>query len=355
MTRTLRWTLGALAAAAAVYGAAALWAAVFPAIRTETVTAYADGRVITTTGWLLREEQVLTDDHPLVRALPDSGQRVARGETVALAFSDRAAYLEALALERQGRRQDLLAASDGDDPAQLARALAQAVADGDLIAADAAAAALTGRADWTDLAAKTAAVALAAPAAGYFAPAADGLEDVLTPQAADTLTAADLTSLDGGTTPDGAYGRLITGQTWYLAANVGVGRLTVGETVTALLDEAVSVDMTVVRLGDDGLAVLESDRQVAEVAALRQVSTRLTYDRCEGLLVPAEALRRDEDGQPGVYILEAGCARWKSITILRQTGDALVAALDTSDTACLWPGDEVLLTDQELYDGKVVG
>jgi hypothetical protein len=101
--------------------------------------------------------------------------------------------------------------------------------------------------------------------------------------------------------------------------------------------------------------VLESSRQVAEVAALRQVPVRLTYDRCEGLLVPAEALRRDEDGQPGVYILEAGCARWKSITILRQTGDALVAALDTSDTACLWPGDEVLLTDQELYDGKVVG
>ena len=55
-----------------------------------------------------------------------------------------------------------------------------------------------------------------------------------------------------------------------------------------------------------------------------------------------------------MYIPEGTLAKWKPITLLHDTGESYVAALDTSSTDNLWPGEELIINAKNLYDGKVV-
>lgn len=60
------------------------------------------------------------------------------------------------------------------------------------------------------------------------------------------------------------------------------------------------------------------------------------------------------DGQAGVYVLEGARARWKPVEILYAYGDGYVVELDQSSTGNLWPGDDIILTSDDIEDGKVM-
>ena len=103
------------------------------------------------------------------------------------------------------------------------------------------------------------------------------------------------------------------------------------------------------------LLVLSCNRYMQELTLMRKPSADLMFRSYTGLRVPKEAVRVDEDGQTGVYVLEGAVAKWKDITILHDNGESYVVELDKSSTAHLWPGDEVILHARNLTNGKVVG
>ena len=90
------------------------------------------------------------------------------------------------------------------------------------------------------------------------------------------------------------------------------------------------------------------------VTMLRQQSADVVFASYSGLRVPKDAVRVNENGKIGVYILEGAVARWKPINILHDNGESYVAALDKSSTNNLWPGDEIIVGAKDLYNGKVV-
>ena len=49
-----------------------------------------------------------------------------------------------------------------------------------------------------------------------------------------------------------------------------------------------------------------------------------------------------------------GRARWKPVEILYAYGDGYVVELDQSSTGNLWPGDDIILTSDDIEDGKVM-
>ena len=128
-------------------------------------------------------------------------------------------------------------------------------------------------------------------------------------------------------------------------------------TLTFARDYYQPVSMRVARLsGNEAgsrLLILSSDQALQNVTLLRQQSAEIVFASYSGLRVPKSAVRV-ENGQTGVYILEGTLAKWKPITILHDTGESYVAALDTSSTDNLWPGDELIINAKNLYDGKVV-
>ena len=87
-------------------------------------------------------------------------------------------------------------------------------------------------------------------------------------------------------------------------------------------------------------------------SALRRQTADIVFQTYSGLSVPAQALYY-LDGSAGVYVLEGVRARWKPVKILCEYTDGYVVELDKSSTENLWPEDEIILTSDDIYDGKV--
>ena len=205
--------------------------------------------------------------------------------------------------------------------------------------------------------------AVTVSASGYFSGTVDGYESVLTPELLDTMTAQDYAQIAPQETDSAAIGKLIHGDTWYFVTLVPAAdakEVAKGDRVqvTFARDFYVPITMTVRRIGGNEagyrLLVLESDEYMQSVTMLRQQSADVVFNSYSGLRVPKDAVRVDERGRTGVYILEGAVARWKTIEILHDNGESYVVTLDKSSTNNLWPGDEIIVGAKDLYDGKVV-
>lgn len=204
---------------------------------------------------------------------------------------------------------------------------------------------------------------IAAPGSGYFSAAVDGYEDVLTAELLQTMSVRDYDALSPQELSRQYAGKLIASDRWYFVTTIPadeLGGVKEGGSVQISFarDFYQPVSMRVERVGkNEGgyrLLVLSSDLYAQELTLLRRQSAELTFVQHTGLRVPKKAVRVDENGNAGVYILEGARAAWKKISILHDNGESYVAALDRSSTDNLWPGDEIIVNAKNLYDGKVV-
>lgn len=368
---------------------------------TETAVAYEVGDGVTTTGFVVRDERIMTGTDPLLALQRQEGEWVGVGEAVATAFSDADARAKQVEID-----------SIEEELGQLEYAYAHAAANADAAVLDSNITAeitqtavyvsqrnmtavqdstgklktyilrrYTGEDDsaalWqriTELrqeveqleaAAEPGASALYAPEAGYFSSNVDGYESLLTPDSLSEMTVSRLEELSSEqvSAPVNALCKVITSNTWYYVTAVDSEALkncSVGDRISVRFayDLSDDVSMKVVRVGSDengqGILILSADRYVFETTSMRRQTADIVFQTYSGLRVPKQALYVNEDGEAGVYILEGASAAWKAVTIIRDNGDSYIVTLDKSSTDNLWPGDEIIVTSEELYDGKVV-
>ena len=369
------------------------------------------------TGFLVREERVLASPGGIVDLLPEEGEKVSRGETVALLYQNdsglaRKEELQSLTMEKAQLQSALERTQSGGDSSQLSQqvidaivALRSSVSTGDLTRLEDetlllkslvykrdftfnggeedgdAAAAIQSSIDAVDAQAAQDTSRLTAGQAGVFSGQTDGYESLLTPGLLETITPGQLSQLDRQRPqPDaGAVGKLVTDATWYFVCAMGeeeAGRLIEGRTVTVRFsrDWSGEVDMKVERVGETPengrvAVVLSSDRYLSETTLLRKQTVELVFDSQTGIRVPTQSVRveertvtdpeTEEEKQElvtGVYVLVGQQAEFKPVTILAQLEDfALVKSADGSDgKKALRAGDEVILSSVELFDGKVI-
>ena len=199
---------------------------------------------------------------------------------------------------------------------------------------------------------------------------ADGYESVLTPEALETMTPSALAAV----TPQSVsttVGKLCEGNRWYFAANVNeadAAAFKEGQRLTLRMASGVDFDLpvTVMRVSaaENGkcLIVTESDQYLSYVTLLREQNAELILEEYEGLRIPKNALRVDENGESGVYCRVGRVAYFKPVRIVYQGSDyCLVEPGELSVTAesqialfTLRANDEVIISAGELYNGKVV-
>ena len=335
------------------------------------------------TGYVVREETVLTGGAGLVDLLPNEGEKVAKGETVAMIYQseaglDRRQSLQALLLEREQLQYALQHLDGGEDSAQLSQQVVESItnlraslAAGDLgqqeqamslrflvyrreLTYDNADAASTLAESIQSVdqqlsalrsqAAQDTAV-VSAQVSGVFSGQADGYEDLLRPEMLEELTLSDLRAVSAQRPQavPGAVGKLITSSRWYFVCPLSqedAARLTQGRTVTVRfsLDWAGEVDMTVERIGDSEngqcLTVLSTDRYLSDTTLLREQTVELVFDTVSGIRVPKGAIRVGEqtrtDPDTGeetqvnvtcVYALVGSQAELKPVEVLVQRDD----------------------------------
>lgn len=374
-----------------LFAGVALYLAVY-AVRTlsdplTTAIAYQDvlDDAVEVTGLVVREEQPLSHGAAIMDVLPDEGERVAAGETIAVLYQssealDRERLLQTLELELEQLKYALDSGSSLSDAARLEQQIVDSIltlrvsAASDNLSslktdalslrtqvlqrdfaysasADSAAelkqaiADLTSQIEELQNQASYDTSLVKAPRSGLFSQLADGLEARLNPELLSTVSAAQLSVLADSAAPvaDDCVGKLITGDRWYFATVVDeatAGRLLEGDTITVVFSRDFSgeVDMRVERIGVPEVSgcvlILSSNRHLNDVTLLREQTVSLVFQRFSGVRVPKRALRLEtvnwtdpdsgagmESKVTGVYTVVGARAEFKPVDIVREGSD----------------------------------
>ena len=379
-----------------LFAGVALYLAIY-AVRTlsdplTTAIAYQDvlDDAVEVTGLVVRQEQVLSNGAAIMDVLPDEGERVAAGETVAVLYQnsealERERLLQTMELELEQLKYALNSGSSLSDAARLEQQIVDSILTLRVSAANDNLSSLKTDAlslrtqvlqrDFAYSASADSAVELKqaisdltdqiellknqasydtslvkAPCSGLFSQVADGLESRLTPELLKRVSATQLESLADSSTPvaDDCVGKLITGDRWYFATVVDettAARLLEGDTITAAFSRDFSgeVNMRVERIGepeDSGcVLILSSNRHLNDVTLLREQTVSLIFQRFTGGRVPKRTLRLEtvswvdpdtnttmESKVTGVYTVVGARAEFKPVDIVREGSDFYLVA-----------------------------
>lgn len=157
-------------------------------------------------------------------------------------------------------------------------------------------------------------------------------------------------------------GKLIQDFDWYLACVVNVNQIAdfeVGDTVRVSLPNAVSepLDTTVAALNNepDGRAalILKCNQMSEQLATLRIEDAEIILAEYEGLKIPSAAVRTNEEGEKGVYVLKGNIALFKKIDILYSTEDYMIVSPNSEDNE-VKIYEQVITEGKDISDGKVI-
>lgn len=364
-------------------------------------------------GYVVREERVLDDDASgLLRLQRGEGERVSAGGTVAMVYADQAS------LERQNEIESLRTrieqlqyaqeASLGSEAslkldAQIMQSIfayrtsleADRLYDADKYGSELRALVL--KRDYTysdseDLSAQITELQtqlktlksqaagsirrITAPVSGLYSAVVDGYETLLRPAGLEKLTPSQLAAIQPDEGVHSQVGKLVLGDSWHYAASMreqeaqdlkehGDLRLRFAKGV----ERDLPVEIASIGPEEKGRVVVsfESRSYLQELTLLRQQSAQVLHTAYSGIRVPKEALRgtravQDKDGirteeeQLGIYCVVGVEACFKPVEVL-YNGDGFLlvqAAEGVSERTRLRPGDTVIVTARDLYDGKVV-
>ncbi len=393
-----KFIVGASFLAVVGYLVYALFANLYSPLATTIALEYEAGEGYGVMGYVVREETVLTANSPIIVPQLDEGEKVGVNQIVAMGFATDVArqnqsQIDALSLQlaqldyigtetidpsaipaldaeildtilhfNNGVAQNDLQTASEYAPQLQALVIQRTASSSDIQAMSAQRASLE-----SQLATLQSSTISGTPysthQSGFFSQEVDGFESVLTPNSLTAMTPSDLDNLQPDTIDENAYGRLVTGKYWYYVAAVPTVTLegtSVGDKIslsfTGDFDDLYQVTVTHISDDDNGesLIVLRTKEELSQVTLLRYQQSFITFQTYSGIRVPKTALRVDEDGNPGVYILESANATWKNVEILYDNDDSYVVTLDKSSTNNLWPGDVIIVQATDLYDGKVV-
>lgn len=204
---------------------------------------------------------------------------------------------------------------------------------------------------------------ITSPYAGYFCESVDGYEEVLTPDVIEDLTLSSLGNLvNEKKSTDSNKGKIVSGYTWYFAAQVSdsnAEHLSQGSTVKlrfAQVNQDVQATVTSIRDdadSEDTLVIFQSQEINEDLISMRKQSATVIVASYSGLKVPKSAVRMQDD-EMGVYVLSNDVARYKNINPLFEGEDFYIVEQNVTGNDSLVAGDDIIVEAKDLDDKKVM-
>lgn len=373
---------------------------------------------IEASGIVVREESLISGSGAFVDLVPNEGERVASGETVAIIYSDSSGLdtrqeIKTITAEIEQLSYALSSGTSSTDTSKLDSSVLQSIINlralsvsGDLSSLEDSTLNLRTmvfKRDYTygDSGAATGIAALiqekqgqlAALQAslnrvstsirtaktGIFSGVADGYETLISPDTLLAMTPSELTALleRDVSAPADTVGKLITSSTWYfavvLSAEEAIG-LVEGRTYTINFshDWFGSVDMQLEQISDreenQVLVVFSSRTNLSDTTLIRKQTVDIVTSQLDGIRIPRQALRviteeivdettgkTVEVQHTGVYTVVGSQAEFQEVTILYTDDNFyLVKPVNEDSARRLRAGDDIILAGKGIYDGKVV-
>lgn len=352
----------------------------------------------TVSGLVVRDETVVTYDRTVVNITRSEGEKVGKGQTLAVVYQSSDAETRQEELDKLESRLSLLSSAvsaSGSVTAvsQLDERIISSILDvnsavatrslkdisdqsdrlknlvftrehsySDTSELQEEIADIQSRIDQLQALSQSETTAISAPVAGLYSAYVDGYESALTPELLDQATVSTLEEAQNSKTSSPAnIGKLISGSRWYYLTVMEADlAYSLGSSITVRLtqDSDYTFDMDVERIGPNEsgrcAVVLSCDRHMSELTMYRQLELDVIFESYTGLRVPKKAIKMDEDGGVFVYVMEGINIKQKYVDIISETGSFYVVTEDRSSTSNLWSGDEVVVSGRGLYDGKVI-
>lgn len=414
----ITFTILIFAAVIALYLGYYIYSALNEPYQTAQVYSYTANDSVTAEGLVVREALVLPAQSGILELTRAEGEKVGRGQQIALVYRDSQAQASQAHIEELELAIELLeeaisqsgslesAARLDEDIIQSMVALRASYALGDctrlreqvlgvkssvlkrgytygdgLTSADLSARLRQLREELDILTRQSARATtrISAPTPGVFSSLVDGYESLLTPETVYELTPTSLQELINSPAGENSesMGKLITSDTWYFAANLpqtAARRLEEGDAASLRFsgDLNRTVEMTVDRIGatEGGktLVVFSSNRYLTLTTLLRHQTAELVFESWSGLRIPKRALRLVEftqdadhpDGsastvtRTGVYALVNGRTEFREVDILYEGSDYYVTRPLGSGRKILRAGDAVITQGTGLTDGLLI-
>ncbi len=356
-------------------------------LATTVAYSYRSDESVTVSGYLVREEEILSGGSGLVYHTRDEGERVSAGGRVATLYASQDALNQALELEELEEQLEQLefAQNVASGSQQVLRldsdimegifALRAGVAQGELLDVSSESESLramilkreytySGAGDEqmqqqvSALQQQIAALRTTAQAgssavttarSGTFSALADGYEGVLTPESLESMTPSVLNSIQPAAVPENAVGKMIYGSTWYYVSAMPADQaeeMTAGESVTLRFMSGLDreIPMTVERISDEEggerVVILSCEEYLSLTTLMRHQNAQIIFQSYSGIRVPTMALRvvtetiTDSEGQEtqvsttAVYCRMGRWARLKPVEVLYQGEDYYLVQAD---------------------------
>lgn len=184
---------------------------------------------------------------------------------------------------------------------------------------------------------------------------------------ADTLTSSQTANTDN------IAGKVVSSYTWYFVGVCSIeesSRFSVGASLELAFPDKTDTTFpaSVVSVEEDedsGLVrvTLVCEYIGADALSLGQESAEIIFATYEGLRIPADAVRMQEqtttDGSVeyvnGVYVAYNGVAKFQTIEVLYQTSSYILVPLEGESTlSSVRLYDQVIISGTNLYDGKLL-
>lgn len=341
-------------------------------------------------GYIVRDETVLTEGGSTATLMVGEGEKVAAGQAVAVLYGgesalERASEIRELQLQIKEAEKAVAVSAEQKtaNAGACILALSNAVQHKDLSTLQdltlsvkttiftkndtvSAAEVSALKATLSGLLAKnTDTTAIYVPMSGVFSSVVDGYE-AIGPEQLDDLTPSSMETVFAPSqyANNAAFGKLITGITWYYAAIMDAedahkleGRSAIALQFTKTYNARLTMQIESVGAEENGkcVVVFSAKRNVSNMTALRRLTADIEFSALTGLLVPKEAVYLESDGRTYIFLHTGLQCEQVYVDILSENGDDYIVKDGTENNTVLRSGSDVIIKGKDLYDGKVVG
>lgn len=204
---------------------------------------------------------------------------------------------------------------------------------------------------------------ITAPQSGYVIYSVDGYESAVSIDNLDTLSTDSLNELKPIKPDSSAVCKIVSDYEWYIAVEVPFDealKLQPGNKIklkTKLLSTP-ELTATVKHINKQSLnqnvvVVFSCNTMNTELAGTRKLDITIVYTEHEGLRVDNRAIRV-VDGVKGVYVLTASQVKFVPVNIIWKGDNYSIAELQASNNKVLRIYDEIIVKGKNLYDGKFI-
>lgn len=204
------------------------------------------------------------------------------------------------------------------------------------------------------------------PSAGYFVDSVDGYESALSLDYAASITISELQDLLNQPAPsvsEGNVGKIITDPILNfvgVASRDSLINLKVGNECTLYFSElGIEVPATIANLQYDinqenGLIIFSIDYMSDRIATARRDHVDAVINSYQGLRIPKSAIRTNENGEQGVYVVNNVSMNFRKIDIIYESTEYVLSKSHSTESDYLQLYDTIIVQGKDLYDNKPI-